>query len=396
MKFEMKKLTFQIRTWNRAEKLKACLKRIAEEISKIGVEKEVNIFVIDNHSSDATPKILKDFKTKYSFIVSYRYPKWCKMGEFLPIPKEIVEKIKAEFVWNLGDDDVILKDAFPLVWNFLNSEKAKDFAIIHVANASNPPHSYKIYEGTIWEFANLMGFNQFLGYSPSVIQNMMYREKKFEEWGKDYIDEVFFKKYRPLYQTTAFPHVLYFLHLFTYDPAVVIDYPIVSPMQEQTDEDLKRWEKENIGWKYFIFIKVLKIMYKDGILQEKFKPVFFKYLELNLWDRLLSEMIAARIGLYIENPRPDEGWQYILDIADIIDDLTVAKQIRTNVYLARELCKDYHILKDKLEKVSKEENSLKKDLEAHLIEIKKGLLEVYQEITKPIFKPGWAGEGLKK
>jgi len=392
----MKKLRFQIRTWNRAKKLEICVRRIAEEVIKIGAEKDCIIFVIDNCSSDSTPKVLKKLKKEFPFIVTYRYPKWCKMGEFLPIPDEILEKTKAEFIWNMGDDDIISKDTLPLVWNLLNSDKTKNFVIIHVANASLPPHSYKTYEGTVLEFANLMGFNQFLGYSPSVIFNFLYREEKFKEWGEDYIQKVFFKKYRPLYQTTAFPHVLFYLHFFAYDPAIVIDYPIVEPMSPQKEEDLKRWEKENIGWKYFLFVKVLKTIYEEKILQEKLKPSFFKYLELNLWDRLLSEMIAARIGLYIDNPRPDEGWRYILDIADIIDDPIVAKQIRTNVYLARELCKNYQILKGKLGKISEKENFLKKDLETHLIEIKKGLLESYQELTKPIFKPGWAGKGYKK
>ena len=208
----MKKLRFQIRTWNRAKKLEICVRRIAEEMIKIGAEKDCIIFVIDNCSSDSTPKVLKELKKEFPFIVTYRYPKWCKMGEFLPIPDEILEKTKAEFIWNMGDDDIILKDTLPLVWNLLNSDKIKNFVIIHVANASLPPHSYKTYEGTVLEFANLMGFNQFLGYSPSVIFNFLYREEKFKEWGEDYIQEVFFKKYRPLYQTTAFPHVLFYLH----------------------------------------------------------------------------------------------------------------------------------------------------------------------------------------
>ncbi len=392
----MKKLRFQIRTWNRAKKLEICVRRIAEEVIKIGAEKDCIIFVIDNCSSDSTPKVLKKLKKEFPFIVTYRYPKWCKMGEFLPIPDEILEKTKAEFIWNMGDDDIILKDTLPLVWNLLNSDKTKNFAIIHVANASLSPHSYKTYEGTVLEFANLMGFNQFLGYSPSVIFNFLYREEKFKEWGEDYIQEVFFKKYRPLYQTTAFPHVLFYLHFFAYDPAIVIDYPIVEPMSPQQKEDAERWEKENIGWKYFLVPKALKFMYEEGILKEKLKPGFFKYLNYNLWDRFLTEMIAARLGIYTRNPRPDEGWKYILDIADLIDDPTIVKQIRTNVYLARGLCKEYQFLKKKLETISDKETLLKKDLENRLNEMKKTLLETYQEIIKPVFEEGWAGRGYKK
>jgi len=107
-------------------------------------------------------------------------------------------------------------------------------------------------------------------------------------------------------------------------------------------------------------------------------------------------MIAARLGIYTRNPRPDEGWKYILDIADLIDDPTIAKQIRTNVNLARGLCKEYQFLKKKLETISDKETLLKKDLENSLNELKKTLLETYQEIIKPVFEEGWAGRGYKK
>ena len=155
----------------------------------------------------------------------------------------------------------------------------------------------------------------------------------------------------------------------------MIDYPIVEPMNPQQEEDVERWEKENIGWKYFLVPKALKFMYEERILKEKLKPGFFKYLNYNLWDRFLTEMIAARLGIYTRNPRPDEGWKYILDIADLIDDPIIAKQIRTNVYLARGLCKEYQFLKKKLKILSEKETLLKKDLETRLNEIKKPYLK---------------------
>jgi len=391
----MKKLRFQIRTWNRAKKLEICIRRIAEEVIKIGVEKDCIIFVIDNCSTDNTPKVLNNLKKEHSFIVSYRYPKWCKIGEELTIPEEVWKKVEAEFTWWFGDDDILLKDTLPIVWKILNSEKTKNCAIIHAGHGWLKPHSYKIYEGMVIDFANLMGFNQFIGWVTSVITNLIYRQNKLKNLGEDYIIKIF-PKYKKVYSATAFPHVLTILHFFAYDPTIVIDYPIVEPMNPQQEEDAERWEKENIGWKYFLVPKALKFMYEEGILKEKLKPGFFKYLTSYFWDRLLSEMIAARIDIYTRNPRPDEGWKYIFDIADLIDDPTIAKQIRTNVYLARELCKEYQILKEKLETISDKETLLKKDLETRLNEIKKTLFETYQEIIKPIFEEGWAGRGYKK
>ena len=58
----MKKLCFWCRTWNRADVLKITVSRRAEEIIKYGLEKDVVIFIIDNQSTDNTPKVLKDLQ----------------------------------------------------------------------------------------------------------------------------------------------------------------------------------------------------------------------------------------------------------------------------------------------------------------------------------------------
>ncbi|NPA40542.1 MAG: glycosyltransferase family 2 protein [Thermodesulfobacteria bacterium] len=386
----MKKLRFQIRTWNRAEKLKVCLERIIEEIEKVNAQEDCIIFVIDNHSSDATPQLLKSLQKKYSFLKVYRNPEWYPMGKQPPLPKEVLSEIDAEFAWSLGDDDIIIKDAFAIVWKFLNTEHLEDTTIIHVANAQLQPHSYKIYKGTVLEFMNLMGFNQFIGWAASQIQHIKVTRKiLFEDWGEDYMEE-FYKKRQPLYQTTAFPHVLMALHFFADTQAVVLDYPIVTPMEtKETKEHIERWEKENIGWRYFLFVKVLKQMFDEGLLREKLKPTFFKYLNHNLWDRFLREMIAARIGRYFMNPRPDEGWDIILMIAKLIDDPTTSRLIRTSVFTARSACELYQTIKEKLEKEKDEA------LEEKRKEVFNQLASVIDELGTPIFEAGWAGKGFK-
>jgi len=390
----MKKLRFQIRTWNRAKKLEICVRRIAEEIVKIGVEKDVIIFIIDNHSTDETPQVLKRLKKDFPFIVTYRYPKWCKVGERLLIPEEILKKVEAEFVWLWGDDDILLKDTLPIVWKVLNSKKAENCAVIHAAQSRLTPHSYKIYHGTVIEFLNLMGFNQFVGWITSIIFGKELVDKYL-----DNLDRLTIQEKCPYYSDfskTAFPHVLLILYFACYSPAIVIDYPIAEPMEVGDPDTAERWEKENIGWKYFNFIKGLKVLFDEGILKEKLKPGFFKYLTYNLWDRFLCEMIASRIGVYTRNPRPDEGWEIILNIADLIEDPVVAKQIRINVYLAKELCKRYQVLKQEVETISDGQKEKKEKLQRVLNDLHQKMLFLLNEINKPIFKTGWAGKGYKE
>ena len=392
----MKKLRFQIRTWNRAKKLEICVRRIAEEIRKIGKEDECIIFVIDNHSTDETPKILKSLQKEIPFLITYRYPRWCKQGEFIDIPPEILEKVKAQFVWFFGDDDILLKDTLPIVWKVLYLEDIENIAFISVANGLLEPHSYKIYKGTVIEFMNLMGYNQFAGWLASTIWNTKLCERPiFLMWaGEDTLKaEPDYEKFFKLYNNTAFGHVLLLLHFCAYLPAVVIDYPIAEPMEVGDPDTAERWEMENVGWRYFNFIKGLKVLFDKGILKEKLKPGFFKYLTYNLWDRFLCEMIASRIGVYTRNPRPDEGWEIILNIADLIDDPTIAKQIRINVYLAKELCKRYQALKQEVETISDGQKEKKEKLQRVLNDLHQKMLFILNEINKPIFEEGWAGKG---
>ncbi|MCD6489607.1 MAG: hypothetical protein J7K20_02635 [Thermodesulfobacterium sp.] len=390
----MKKLRFQIRTWNRAKKLEICVRRIAEEVKKFGIERDIVIFVIDNHSSDETPKVLKNLKEEYPFLVTYRYPKWCSVEEWLPIPEEVLKKVEAEFVWVWGDDDILLKDALPIVWKVLNSKEAENCAVIHAGHSGLTPHSYKIYYGTVIEFFNLMGFAQFVGWFTSVICGKELVEKYLDSLNRLTIQKNC--PYYPEFIKTAFPHVLLILYFTYYFPAIVIDYPVAEPIEPQTTEDAERWEKENIGWRYFLFVKELKKLFDLQLFPEKFKPLFFKYHGYNLWDRFLFEMISSRIGVYTRNPRPDEGWEIILHMADLIDDPLVAKQVRISVYLAKELCKRYQALKQEVKTTSDGHKEKKEKLQRELSDLHQKMLFILDEINRPIFEEGWAGKGYKE
>lgn len=392
----MKKLCFNTRTWNRAEVLELTVESRASEIIKYGLERDVCIFIIDNHSDDQTPKVCKRLQSKYPFIVVWRSPEWKKQEEFFDIPAEVLKKIESEFYWFFGDDDILLKDTLPIVWKVLNSKEALEAVLIHSGHALLTPHSYKIYSGSISEFLNSMGYNQFIGWGASIILN--HKAKLDILYSK--FPEDFFQMYYKQYRTAAFSYVLAILHLHCDDKALVIDYPICKPLKHIDPKTAERWESENVGWRYFLFAKCLKMMYEEGILKKKLKAKFFKYLTYYLWERLLGEMIASRLGIYTRNPRPEEGWDYTLGIADIIDDEEVAEEIRTKVNKARKLCEEYEKIKKEIESKSSIKNNpkVKNELDMLILrskKIKNELLRLYQECVTPIFKPGWAGEGME-
>jgi hypothetical protein len=123
-------------------------------------------------------------------------------------------------------------------------------------------------------------------------------------------------------------------------------------MGNQEKEDLDRWQKENIGWRYFLLIDTFKYMFDKGILVNKFKPKFFQYLNYYIWDRFIINMISSEIR---DSNFPEKGWSNILLISEMIDDLEVRKNIRIKSELVRMLCNDRKVL---IESIKKNEQRL--------------------------------------
>lgn len=349
----MKKLCFAIPTWNRAKKLEICVREIAKQIIELGKQNEIGIFISDNCSDDATPKVLAMLKKEYPFL------DYCRLNRHVEARynfESVFQKADCEFLWTFGDDDILLKDGLRMVWHVLNTKQA---SVIHAGNGWLKPHSYKTYERTVFEFANKMGFNQFIGWMTSVIlkKELILKMMKLPQWDK--------------YTEASFTHVLGILHIATYDPAVVIDFPICQPMNQQTAEDIKRWEAENIGWRYFITVEGLQILFQLGILKEKLKPMFFKYLTYYLWDKFITNMIAQEL---IGKPFPSKGWDLILAMADMIDDMDMAKRIRSNTISAYQLCATRNTLINQITTINTILNG------------------IINETNRQIFEMGWAGD----
>lgn len=348
----MKKLCFAIPTWNRAKKLEICVREMARQIIELGKQDEIGIFVSDNCSDDDTPKVLAKLKKEYPFLDYCRLEKHVDSADSI---EAVMRRAEGEYLWLFGDDDILLKDGLRIVWHNVNTKPA---TVIHAGNGWLKPHSHKIYEGNVLEFANKMGFNQFIGWATSVILK------------KEKINEMVELPNYTKYKEAAYTHVLGILHVAYHEPAVVIDFPICQPMETQTTEDIKRWEMENIGWRYFITVEGLQILFQLGILKEKLKPMFFKYLTYYLWDRFITNMIAQEL---IGKPFPSKGWDLILAMADMIDDTDMAKRIRSNTISAYQLCATRNTLINQITAINTILNG------------------IINETNKQIFEMGWAG-----
>jgi glycosyltransferase involved in cell wall biosynthesis len=115
------KISICIPTFNRANSLTNCLASIA--IAANGYSGRFEVCVSDNGSDDETSNVVKN--AMGSLEINYH-----KNSTNLGIPRNFIQVVslaKGEFVWLIGDDDLLLPDTFDRLLPLLESKKGIDF-----------------------------------------------------------------------------------------------------------------------------------------------------------------------------------------------------------------------------------------------------------------------------
>lgn len=99
-------LSFAIPTWNRSKEIRECLDSMIKQITE--VNRNVEIFISDNASTDETAKILEEYAKKYKFVRYSRNER--NLGYDLNFISSI-EKSSGEYAWLFGDDDILAEGA---------------------------------------------------------------------------------------------------------------------------------------------------------------------------------------------------------------------------------------------------------------------------------------------
>lgn len=113
----LKKLAICIPTYNRGNFLLECLQSIVLSIR--GYEKDIEVIISDNASTDNTEDIVRTMKKEFSFIRYY------KNKENLGAEKNFYVAINysvAEYIWILGDDDKIAENALQKVLDMIKKK----------------------------------------------------------------------------------------------------------------------------------------------------------------------------------------------------------------------------------------------------------------------------------
>ena len=132
-------LTILIPTRNRASLLKRCLQSVVQSLDAANVEQKVRVVVVDNFSEDGTRGVVEEFADRGD--VAYRK----HTAPAATAEESLCRAIPfadSEYIWSLGDDDVLVENAVERVVRLL-STSSFDFVLLNLfAKAGDQLHTY--------------------------------------------------------------------------------------------------------------------------------------------------------------------------------------------------------------------------------------------------------------
>jgi len=127
------KLGICIPTYNRFYELKNCLNSIYLSFLKFKKLK-FEICISDNSSNNQNTKTIKFFRKKFKSRVKIKYNRFkTNKGVALNFLKSI-SMSKAEYVWTIGDDDLLTSDALKKIYQLLKKKNKIDYFFINSYN----------------------------------------------------------------------------------------------------------------------------------------------------------------------------------------------------------------------------------------------------------------------
>lgn len=309
-------LTFVIPTYNRTHTLERAIRSIAEQAPAEGVQ----IKVIAHNSPEATHRLLDELEEEFP-ILSWR---------ILEAPRDYSEAFFAMFqeapgsdwVWTFGDDDYLLPGAleFMLKQLALNS----DLQFVHVAEKGRASGNNGLYRGKLLDLCNTFGWLEMTGFITGNICRgaRLAHAAQSPRWMR--------------YAKSAFVQSAALLEELRDDQCALMEIPVIDTQRQEVAQDtLESWVEQRIDFRYQFAGNCIETMLEEGVLTQKVKPKFFRYLSYHLWDRFISHFVSDYL---LGRQLWDEGtWERIRKLALFIDDEEYAKKLHEDIDKCRGL-----------------------------------------------------------
>jgi glycosyltransferase involved in cell wall biosynthesis len=233
-------LSICIPTYNRSRLLGPLLDKLGAQI-QAAAPRDVVIYVSDNGSPDATPKVVEEFQKRTGLQVVYS-----RNPENIGISKNLLKVMamgKGRFVWTLGDDEIVADHA---VANLVKVLRERDPGFVLMYDTRYPwplpqPGLYADYQAFARECIKLDNVHALAEHT--LLSSNIYRSEHFDaKFGEQNIE-------------TWFPHMFGFLRpLLKNRMSVLIpDFPVITTREEERSVPSDgKWANLDECWKTYL------------------------------------------------------------------------------------------------------------------------------------------------
>jgi glycosyltransferase involved in cell wall biosynthesis len=312
------KLAFVIPSWNRPKQLEICVESIAGQVRP---EDDVRVIVIDDASDHKDmPNVLLRLSAQYQCVeIRHKERSQDYSDAFRTMFRAAPD---AEWVWTFGDDDKLRPKALSFVLSDLLPRMAER-RFLHITEATRTAGTNSVTGAErLIDLCCTFGWIEMTGFITGNITR-----------GEDLAHAAETPRWRR-YASSSFVQSAALLEMLRDAPCAFVDIPLIATQDNETSPDTaERWAQMGIGARYLNSVDALEAMFDDGVLVDKLPTKFFRYLNINLWDRFLVHFLNDCINQ--KAIWPSEAWDRVARFAKLLADDADSKKLLDDVEAAR-------------------------------------------------------------
>lgn len=300
-------LSFAIPTWNRADKLDTLLANLTFEITKLN-RQDIKVFIHDNANTDDTPQVIEKWRRLYPGVI-----RSIRSDDHVDGEHSFARAFtgtETEWTWCMGDDDVLVEDALPIVLSLLAGGK---YDFLHVAERSRCAGTNGVYTNTFEQMCQSVGLVDFCGFISGNIARSSLLKQAFSS-----------ENVERFHKAWSFYQCVCLYSAFHDRPAALCDFVCIDNQdKDQTADTIARWVENQTLPKYSCLVEGLDELVADGILS---KPVHYAFLRYQNGDMIGK--ILGYIGHATMNGQdvPDYVIPNLRRLADYFEPTIAAKK----------------------------------------------------------------------
>ena len=262
------RLTICIPTFNRPYSIQRCLKSIETSLREFDFP--VNICISDNSENDETLLVLMEFAES----LKINYKKNSRNLGYAANFKSVVNMAATDYVWLIGDDDILLPNSFENIFNMFRDFPNLDFYYVNAYNLDasffkNEWNFHKLPENMskysqskpsrVLEFRELIDYkisSDFLGgMFLSIFKKKIWVSREYKVKDKDSISNKVFESL-----DDTFPHSKIFANSFMLSKAYFSELPMIVSVSGE-----REWAKHYPIIRTFRLFDLLIEYRKNGL-----------------------------------------------------------------------------------------------------------------------------------